>query len=240
MTTITTNESSLQPELMDALDLPLEATGRALADLDRVNRWLFGHSASCRALLSRISDGSEGQRLIDLGTGSGSITAHLQQIAAKRGLRLEVIGVDRKLGHLLFGRQLGNCQSCVVATADALPFRDEASDWSFSNLFFHHFSAKQNRLILTEMQRVSRRGALIIDLRRAFCARVLMRLLFPLLRVGPVARYDGRLSTDQAWCMKDLKALTHGLPVLELRRRFPFRFSLVLENNFGPTRTRTG
>jgi ubiquinone/menaquinone biosynthesis C-methylase UbiE len=240
MTAITTNEGSLQPELMDALDLPLEETGRALADLDRVNRWLFGHSASCRALRSRISNSPESQRLIDLGTGSGTVTAYLQQTAAKRGIRLQVIGVDRKLGHLLFGRQLGNRHLRVVAAAEALPFRDEASDWSFSNLFFHHFSPGQNRRILTEMQRVSRRGSLIIDLRRALCARALVRLLLPLLRVGPVASYDGRVSTDQAWCMKDLAKLTSGLPVLELRRRFPFRFSLVLENHFGPTEPRVG
>ena len=106
-------EKSLQPELMDALDLPGEDMRRALADLDQVNRWLFGHSASCRALLPRIAEGPRNQKLIDLGTGSGTVSSRLQQIASQRGVQLEVIGVDRKLGHLLFGRQLGHRHACV-------------------------------------------------------------------------------------------------------------------------------
>lgn len=231
-------EKSLQPELMDALDLPGEDMRRALEDLDQVNRWLFGHSASCRALLPRIAEGPRNQKLIDLGTGSGTVSSRLQQIASRRGIRLEVIGVDRKLGHLLFGRQLGHRHACVVADAEALPFCDDAADWTFSNLFFHHFSSRGNLQIMNEMRRVSQRGSLIVDLRRALAARVLIRLILPLLRIGPIASHDGRLSTDQAWRIKDLEGLIRNLPVLELRRRFPFRFSLFLASRSGATSAR--
>ncbi len=53
-----------------------------------------------------------------------------------------------------------------------------------------------------------------------------------ILGVGPVARYDGLVSLEQAWTRTEVGRLTAGLPVIELARRFPFRFSLVL----GPAR----
>ena len=238
MVTSPTLLRDLRQELMDGPDISLQETRRALTDLDRVNRWLFGHSASCRALLPRIAEGPRNQKLIDLGTGSGTVSSRLQQIASRRGIQLEVIGVDRKLGHLLFGRQLGHRHACVVADAEALPFRDDAADWTFSNLFFHHFSSRGNLQIMNEMRRVSQRGSLIVDLRRALAARVLIRLILPLLRIGPIASHDGRLSTDQAWRIKDLETLIRDLPVLELRRRFPFRFSLFLASRSVATSAR--
>lgn len=223
-----TVDRPLKAELMDVADLSLLDIERALADLDRVNQTLFGHRASNRTLIPRIVEGSRCQTLIDLGTGSGKISCRIKQLALRRGVHLRVVGVDRKLCHLLYGHLQGRPQLRVVADAKALPFRQDSVDWSFSNLVFHHFCPDRNSLILDEMRRVARQAAVVIDLRRAACARGLFRLLLPLLHIGPVASYDGKLSTDQAWCFDDVARLTEKMPVMELRRRFPFRFSLVL------------
>jgi len=220
----------LEAELMDGLGLALPDTERALSDLDRIHNSLFGYHASCCALIPRIAKGPRCQTLIDLGTGSGKVSVNLKQIALRHGVLLRVVGVDRKLSHLLYGRHRGDSQLRVVADAETLPFRSTAADWTYSNLLFHHFASQQNRRILEEMQRVASRGTVVVDLRRALCARGLIRLLFPLLRVGPVATYDGKLSTDQAWCLEEVRQITSDMPVEELRRRFPFRFSLVLRS----------
>ena len=223
-----TSQPPLRAEMMDGADLSPAATERALADLDKLHHRLFGFHASCRALLPRIARGPRCQLLIDLGTGSGCVAARLQQESLRRGMALRIVGVDRKLSHLLFGRRRVDAHLRVVADAAALPFRDDAADWSHSNLLFHHFQSAGNRRILAEMCRVARRGAVVVDLRRALCARGLIRLLLPFLRIGTVASYDGKLSTDQAWCVQDVRRITADLPREELRRRFPFRFSLVL------------
>jgi ubiquinone/menaquinone biosynthesis C-methylase UbiE len=222
-------DRALRPELMDAPGLSLEATQRALLDLERVNRRLLGLSASRRALLTRLAGGPRQQTILDVGTGSGQIPRSLARAATRRNVGLRFVGVDRKLSHLLLGRSEGGPAFRIVAAADALPLRDGAVHWSFSNLLFHHFGASDNRRILNEMRRVARRGALVVDLRRAGLARALVRILLPLLRVGTVARYDGYLSADQAWTLGEVLQLTAEMPVIELRRRFPFRFSLVLE-----------
>lgn len=234
MTLSSALERPLQAELMDGTGLPLLETEHALSDLDRVHRTLFGFNASCRALIPRLARGPKCQVLIDLGTGSGQIARKLRHVALRRGILLRTIGVDRKLSHLLFGRRLDGSSLRVVADVEALPFRRNSTDWTFSNLLLHHFVDRQNQAILAEMQRVARRGAVVVDLRQALCARGLIRLLFPLLRVGPVATHDGKLSTDQAWCLDEVQRLTSLMPVEELRRRFPFRFSLVLGTGKSP------
>ena len=221
-------------ELMDRPDLPLDETDRALADLERVNRWLFGLRPVLRALVPRIAGGPRRQTLLDLGTGSGQVSEALRRAAAKRGREIVVVGLDRKLSHLTFARRRGARQLAVVACVKALPLRDRAVDWSLSTLLLHHFDPPDGRSKLVEMARVARRAAVIVDLRRAWLAGVLIRLALPLLRVERVARHDGRVSTDTAWSLAQVRALTRGFAVDELKRRFPFRFSLFVQPTSDP------
>lgn len=216
-------------ELMDRPDLPLAETERALADLERVNRWLFGLRPVISALALRLTAGPRRQTVLDLGTGSGQVSEALRRRAARHGREIIVVGLDRKLSHLTFARRRGVRQLPVVACVTALPLRDAAVDWSLSTLLLHHFDPREGRRKLEEMVRVARRGAAIVDLRRAWPARLLIRLLLPLLGVARVARHDGRVSTDTAWSLDQVRDLTQGLAVAELRKRFPFRFSLLVE-----------
>jgi ubiquinone/menaquinone biosynthesis C-methylase UbiE len=219
----------------ELLDQPLayDETERSLRELDRVNRWLFGALPLRRALLPllpRARPPAAPPLVLDLGTGSGEVAAELAGAAARRGTPVRVVGLDRKLSHLAIGRRRreGIPQLRVVGDAQALPFRDGAFAWSFSTLFFHHFDGAENLRVLAEMRRVARGGAAVIDLRRSRLLWLLVGLLVPLLGAGRVTRADGRISARRAWTLREVAELVRGLPVAELRRRFPFRFSLVL------------
>ncbi len=221
-------------------DLPYLEARRALTDLDRVTLLLLGTGSLVRTLARRLAaasgqrPGDNTVRVLDLGTGSGRPAAVLARAARRRGARVRVVGVDMNLGHLLVGRALGHDQHRVVASAEALPFRAGAFDWVFSSLFFHHFGGRENLEILGEMRRAARRGVAVVDLRRSRLAVVLARAFFPCLGVGRVARHDGYLSIAQSWTIGEVAELVDqvdqvgGLQVEELRRRFPFRWSLVL------------
>ena len=222
------DDRSLRPELMDDPGLGLEETERALADLDRVTFWSGGLLPLRRAVARRLVAGPRRQSLLDLGTGSGLAPARLAHAAARAGVRLQTVGCDRKLSHLLYGRRRGREHLLVAARAEELPFADGAFDWSLSSLLLHHFGDAANRRVLAEMRRVARAGAVIVDLRRSRLARLLFRPLAALLRMGPVATYDGLVSLEQAWSTAEVERLAEGLPVIELVRRFPFRFSLVI------------
>jgi hypothetical protein len=140
-----------------------------------------------------------------------------------------VIGLDRKLSHLLAGRSQDYKRHAVVACALSLPFRSSSVDWVYSHLLFHHFSAESNSKILAEMDRVARRAAVVVDLRRSKLGSLLARLLLPLLRLGRVALHDGKLSVDQAWRIDEVRELLGPRAIAELEPRFPVRFSLVLD-----------
>ena len=222
-----------QPELMDDPALGLDETERALTDLDRVTRWSGGLLPALGALERRLAGGPRRQSLLDLGTGSGLVPSRLAAAAARSGVDLLNVGCDRKLSHLVHGRRRGHRQLRVVASVEALPFADGAFDWSLSTLLLHHFDRPVSLRVLAEMRRVARAGAVVVDLRRSRLARLLFRPLAALLGMGPVARYDGLVSLAQAWTEAEVERLTAGLPVVELRRRFPFRFSLVVDSGRG-------
>lgn len=218
----------LRAELMDDPGLGLDETERALADLDRVTHWSGGLLPAGRTLARRLAAGPRRQALLDLGTGSGLVSARLSTSAARAGVTLRSVGCDQKLSHLLYGQRRGHRQLRVVGRAEQLPFADGVFDWSLSSLLLHHFDRATNLRVLAEMRRVVRTGAVVLDLRRSRLAPLLFRLLAALLRLGPVAHHDGLLSLEQAWSAADVRQLAAGLPVVELRRRFPFRFSLVI------------
>lgn len=211
---------------MDRLDLPAAAAERGLLDIARVHR-LTGIGAVARVLLPRLPPGRH--TLLDLGTGAGHVPDRLARAARRRGVELRVVGVDRKLAHLVAGRRFGTRQARVVADAAALPLRDGAVDWSLSTLLFHHFAPDANRRIVAEMRRVAHRGAVVVDLRRSGFARVVSRLVLGLLRLGPVARHDGRVSADQAWSLEEVRRFAAGASGARVERRWPLRFALILE-----------
>lgn len=234
-------ERVLEPEIMDG-PLPYGEARRALRDLDRVTRWTLGLGGLLRCLLPRLTRAPSGSApprrvdLLDVGTGTGAGTRRLARIARRRGVELRAVGVDRRLAHLAVGQDLGISQLRVAASADALPFRDAAFDWTSSHLLFHHFDGADNRRIVDEMRRCARRGAVIVDLRRSRYAAALARAFFLVLGIGRIAREDGVLSVRQAWTPEEIRALAHeaAWPVTELRARFPFRWSLVLEPKKAP------
>ncbi len=234
MTTSPISSQPEEPEMLDRPGLPLAEAERSLRELDQVNRLTLGSLPLRRTLLPRLGRWSRPRLALDLGTGSGEVASDLARAAAKRGAPLKVVGLDLKLRNHLAGRRRGVEQLRVVADASALPFRDGAVEWSFSTLFFHHFDGEANRRILAEMVRVAAAGAAVVDLRHNRLAPALLGILFFLLRIGEVTRHDGRVSFGRSWSIPEVARLVSGQPVLELRRRFPFRFSLVLGSKRGP------
>lgn len=217
-------------EKLDEPSLPFGEAERSLSDLGRINRLLLGALPLKRTLLPRLGRWTAPRRVLDLGTGGGEVAVEVARAAAKRGAPLRVVGLDLKLRHLVIGRRAGADQLRVVADATALPFRDGAFEWSFSTLFFHHFEADENRQVLAEMRRVSRAGAVVVDLRPSRLALRFLLAFFRLIGASEVTRHDGKVSFEQSWPLADVARLTAELPVRELRRRFPFRWSLVVDS----------
>ena len=218
-------------ELLDRPGVAPAEAERALRDLDRVYRWLLFGAPLRRAVLDAVA-GEAGARekrswAVDIGAGGGHVAADLAAAARRAGVALTVVGIDAKLSHLLAGRRMRSPQLPVVADASALPLADAAVACAFSHLFFHHLDASGNRRVIAEMRRVARR-AVVVDLRRSRASRLLVRPCLRLLKLSPIGFHDGVVSVETSYALRDVAAVVDGLPVRELRARFPFRWSLVI------------
>jgi len=215
-----------EPEKLDRGVPPAEAE-RALRDLERVYRLFLAGGRDLRRLVLRELARADSPWCLDLGAGGGHVGRDLVRDAARAGRTLKVVGVDAKLSHLLAGRRFGSPQLPLVADAEALPLRDGAVGCAFSHLFFHHFDRAGNRRVLREMCRVAQ-SAVVVDLARSALLRGLVRPGLRLLALGEIAYDDGVVSVERSYAFDDLAAVVDRFPVAELRRRFPFRWALVL------------
>jgi demethylmenaquinone methyltransferase/2-methoxy-6-polyprenyl-1,4-benzoquinol methylase/phosphoethanolamine N-methyltransferase len=126
-----------------------------------------------------------GERVLDVGCGTGSLAVALKASAGPRG---SVLGVDASKEMIDVARRnvtkAGVDVSVQVGLAEALPFPDETFDLVVSQLAIHHLPGDLKRAAFTEMRRVLKSGGrcLIIDFEppRSFPGRLVARLV-----VGP-------------------------------------------------------
>ena len=238
MSDATESSSSLEPEWLDRPELSQSDRRRGIADLRRVNGLLFGRRPVIASALAALA-GSSGRRLVlDVAAGSGDVGAAIVRASRRHGVDLKIVALDRELSHLLIGREWGEVETAVVASAEALPFRDGSFDLSLSSLFFHHLDGAGKVRIADEMMRVGRRGALIVDLIKSRWAALALRVLFPVLGIGRIAREDGLMSIARGWTMEEARAFQAGPaggPVA-VERRFPARVSILLRPTTPPAR----
>ena len=230
-------DEALEPEWLDRPGLLPRDRRRAIADLRRVNGILFGRHPVIATALGELRGARGRQLVLDVAAGSGDVGAAIVRAARRRNLDVKIVALDRELAHLTLGRRWGEVETAVVAAAEALPFRDRSFDLSLSSLFFHHLDRAGKASVAAEMLRVARRAALIVDLVKSWWAVVALRLLFPLLRIGRIAREDGLVSIARGWSVEQWRAFLGAAPA-ELRRRFPSRVAIVLRS--GPGQSHAG
>jgi hypothetical protein len=226
------DDELLEPEWLDQPGLLASDRRRAIADLRRVNGVLFGRRPVIASALGELRNAHGRQLLLDVAAGAGDVGAAIVRAARRRGIEVKIVALDRELAHLSLGRRWGEVETAVVASARELPFRDRSFDLALSSLLFHHLDRAGKASVAGEMLRVARRGALIVDLVKSRWAAAALRLLFPLLGIGRIAREDGLVSIARGWSVEQWRSFLGTAPA-ELRRRFPSRVAIVLRSSAG-------
>jgi ubiquinone/menaquinone biosynthesis C-methylase UbiE len=118
---------------------------------------LLGTTTSLRRLVEQAQL-SAGQRVLDLGCGTGAGT-----LLAKRSQPgIEIAGVDPDAKALARARKKAERDGLTIdfkqAFGDALPFPNASFDRVLSSFMFHHLEREQKPAVLREIRRVLRPG----------------------------------------------------------------------------------
>ncbi len=183
--------STLGVEALDDPGTDPALVRRMLMDIARSNRWLGGARAA-RAGLARLLDPGDRTRaltLLDVGTGAGDLPRALVRWAARRGIALRPIGLERLAPAAALAHAGG--LPTLVGCGGALPLRDGAVDLVLASQLAHHLDDAGTIALFRECARVARRGVIIADLSPSPLASRAYRAVGPVLGLHPVTVADG-------------------------------------------------
>lgn len=223
-------------ELMDDPTATEESLRPNLADLGRINR-LTGSVQLVSAFLDRLLPLWRRARtlgaplaLLDVATGGADIPRAAARWAARRGVPVRIVAVDR---HPMTARIAAIDSATfpeieiVRADARALPFRDGAFDACLCSIALHHLEPGERPGLLRRLDRLGRLGFFVVDLVRSPAALAGVWLLTRCFR-SPFIRADGPRSVRRAYSREEYRALVAaaGIPGLTVRHVPGFRTAL--------------
>ncbi len=164
--------------------------------------------AKFRARLLSALDLRDGQRVLDVGCGTGSFCALLEQHEG-----VEVHGADIDPRVLERAQRKSQRSRFAAAPAHALPFDDGSFDRVTSTLLLHHLTSTEKRAALLEWRRVLRPGGQMCvldwDRPRGWFAKLSftsVRLVDGFARTRDHAEGKvGRLLTDAGLSVRDVE-----------------------------------
>ncbi len=197
------------PELFDGVAGDPATAAASLKDITKANRFLGGTAAALRRLEEFFGDAGRGATLtlLDVGTGCGDIPRAAARRAARAGIGLRLLGLERHptAARMARGPAGGGAMAVFRGDARSLPLRDRSVDLVLCSQLLHHYAGEDVRRIIAELERVARVGVVIADLRpSALAAAGLWVASFP-LRFDPVSRRDGVTSVWRGFTPRALE-----------------------------------
>lgn len=194
---------------VETLDSPLAdpaLVGATLRDLTLLNRLFGGTRTVVNALIPFFERGA-GERwtLLDVGTGSGDIPRALVAAAARRGLTLMPLGVERLPPAARTAWRAGI--PTVLADGGVLPFAPKSVDVVIVSQVLHHLSGPVAASWIAGLDRVARRAVVLADLRRSRAAMAWLWLASFFLGLHPASRHDGVVSLRRGYTVAELEAI---------------------------------
>ena len=216
-------------EEMDAAELAPARYARVLADLSRINALTLAARPTL-GFLDRVRArgiGDRPWRILDVGFGSGDMLARIARWGDRRGVALDLVGVDlNPKSAPVAEARLG--ERARLVTGDYRDLAGQGWDIILSSLVTHHMSAAERTTFLRFMEAESARGWLINDLHRQRLPFAGYPLLATLALVDPIVRRDGQLSVGRSfrraeWQAMLADALPESTAAARVFRSFPYR-----------------
>lgn len=201
------------------------AFAAALRDLERINRMSLAHGPTLR-WLDRVADRTGARRLsvLDVGAGGGDMLEAIGQWGARRGIALDLAGLDRSPWAARYAAARGRTARRITADLFALD-PAERFDVVLCSLFAHHLRDPELVRFLRWMEARARLGWLVSDLHRHPIPWGFVWVAVRALRMDPMVVHDSTVSIARGFTRADWRRLLAeaGLEA-EIARAFPFRW----------------
>ncbi|MEP7176140.1 MAG: methyltransferase domain-containing protein, partial [Gemmatimonadales bacterium] len=143
--------------------------------------------------------------LADLGTGLGDLPGVAARWAARRGVRLVTVALERSevAARLALSRGL----PCTVGCAGAPPFREKSVDIVLVSQVAHHLAGDSAVRLFRTCDRLARRAVIVADLRRGVLGPLTFWVGARALGFDDVTVADGMTSLRRGYTPDELRAL---------------------------------
>jgi ubiquinone/menaquinone biosynthesis C-methylase UbiE len=213
--------SPLGVETLDDPACPAPLARATLRDIATANALFGGRAAAAYGVAQLLAGVPAGARLtlLDVGSGSGDIGRAIAALAARRGIRLTAVALDRSPAAAALAGEAG--MHPVRACAEALPIRAGAAHIVLASQFLHHFTRRSAVALVREFDRIARLGVVLCEPRRTPLAAAGIWVAAHLLRFHAVTRRDGVLSVRRSFTPAELAAVLDDAGVRGAVRRRP-------------------
>jgi ubiquinone/menaquinone biosynthesis C-methylase UbiE len=200
-------EELLDSDIADSAEL-----AGNLRDIQTVNRLAGGTTTVLRHLPGLVCHVPRGRpvELLDLATGGGDIPREVLAWAARNARPVHLTISDRSPAILDIARQtLADMPEVTFLLCDAraVPLPDDSFDVALCSLSLHHFSPPDAVLLLREMDRLTRTGFIVNDIRRSVPGYLAAWLASRLATRNRLTRHDMPLSVRRAYTPGELRDL---------------------------------
>ena len=218
-------ERLIAEELMDSGELDEATYVDVVHDLAKVNRITMAARPTL-AFLDRAARGRGRLKILDVGFGDGDMLRRIENWATRRGLRVELVGIDLNPRSLTAARDATPAGSAIdYRIGDYADLAGEGWDCVISSLVAHHMTRDELVAFLRFMEAEARAGWFVNDLHRHGFAYMGYPLLAGLMGWHDIVKHDGRMSIARSYRPDEWPPLLAEAGVSDARvfRAFPFR-----------------
>ncbi len=225
---MTLRTRSQQSEYLDTETVTDADYAAVLADLSAVNTVTLARAPTL-AFMRQVTRGLRPGtrfRVLDVGFGEGDMLRRIHRWGTRRGLALELAGIDLNPGCAAAARTVTPPNMGIdYRTGDLFDVPPGDYDVVISSLFTHHLSDEQVVAFLRWMEASTTAGWFVNDLHRHAVAYHGFRALSAVARWNPIVRADGAISVTRSFRRRDWAVLLHaaGIPA-RISWHLPFRY----------------
>ena len=222
------------PEIMDRPGNDPRLLAGDLKNLRTINRCFGGLRAVQGSIRPLIDDTDLDStiEILDLATGSADYPVYLAKWMRRLGRKVRIQAVDKNSFMVETARERTSAfPEIAVSEMDVLrpTYPDRSFDIVLCSSVLHHFSQRDAVRLLSEMNRLSRIGFIVNDLRRSRLGAWAVWLYGHLSTTNPITRHDAYVSILRAFTEGEITAMSREAGVLSfvVKKRPVFRLLLV-------------